>query len=38
MTDAPVWPIQIDNRWRDSDANGPQPLRIDFFVAVAGRD
>jgi hypothetical protein len=38
MTGAPVQPIQIDHRWRDSDANSLQPLRIGFFVAVAGRD
>jgi hypothetical protein len=38
MTGAPVRPIPIDNRWRDSDANNLRPLRIDLFVAVAGRD
>jgi hypothetical protein len=38
MTDAPGQPIAIGHRWRDSDANNLQPLRIDFFAAVAGRD
>jgi hypothetical protein len=30
MTGAPVRPIQIDNRWRDSDAN--------TLMKVSGRD
>ena len=38
MTGAPVQPIPIDHRWRDSDANSLQPQRIDLFVAVAARD
>jgi len=38
MNGAPVLPIPIGNRWRDSDASNLPRRHIGLFVAVAARD